>query len=268
MTHRRTHRRQEERVTDTVAPSGASLQLGPYAAVFAPLDAEKRADAVARRLGDSIVFGLLPDASPLPPEADLAERFGVATVTVREALSALRAEGLIRTRRGRGGGSFVCAPADGGRGALLDRLRRTGIGEWRDLADHYATVSGGCARLAAHRADDADVARLEELASRPMRRERAGVQRLEGQFHVDLAATAQSSRLTREEMALQGELGPLLWLAHLQCGSLDQASARHRAIAAAVRDGDAERARTEAEAHVGELFGAVRETVLQARRSR
>ena len=51
-------------------------QLGPYAAVFAPLDAERRADAVARRLGDSIAFGLLPDASPLPAESDLAERFG------------------------------------------------------------------------------------------------------------------------------------------------------------------------------------------------
>ena len=255
-------------MTDTVVPSGASLQLGPYAAVFAPLDAERRSDAVARRLGDSIAFGLLPDASPLPPESDLAERFGVATVTVREALSTLRAEGLIRTRRGRGGGSFVCSPADGGRAALLDRLRRTGIGEWRDLADHYATVSGGCARLAAARADDADVARLENLAARPMHRDRAGVQRLEGQFHVDLAATAQSARLTREEMALQGELGPVLWLAHVQTGSLEQASARHRAIAGAVRDGEADRARSEAEAHVAELFGAVRQMVLEARRSR
>ena len=255
-------------MTDTAVPSGASLQLGPYAAVFAPLDAERRADAVARRLGDSIAFGLLPDSSPLPPESDLAERFGVATTTVREALSTLRDEGLIRTRRGRKGGSFVCAPVDGGRAALLDRLRRTGIGEWRDLADHYATVSGGCARLAADRADDDDVARLRELAARPMRRDRAGVQRLEGQFHVDLAATAQSARLTREEMALQGELGPLLWLAHAQSGSLEQATARHTAIAAAVGEGDAERARAHAEANVGELFGAVRAMVLEARRSR
>lgn len=255
-------------MADSVVPSGASLQLGPYAAVFAPLDAAGRAQAVTRRLGDSIAFGLLPDASPLPPESDLAERFGVATTTVREALSTLRADGLIRTRRGRGGGSFVCAPVDGGRAALLDRLRRTGIGEWRDLADHYATVSGGCARLAADRADDADIARLQELAARPMRPDRAGVQRLEGQFHVDLAATAQSARLTREEMALQGELGPLLWLAHTQAGSLSRARERHTAIAAAVGDGDAERARGEAEAHVGELFGAVRSMVLEARRSR
>lgn len=255
-------------MSERVQPAGASIQLGPYAAVFAPLDAGRRADAVARRLGDSIAFGLLPDDSPLPAEADLAERFGVATVTVREALGALRSEGLIRTRRGRRGGSFVCAPSDGGRAALLERLRRTGIGEWRDLTDFYATVSGGCARLAAHRADDADAARLASLAAREPVTARAGIQRLEGQFHLDLAATAQSARLTREEMALQAELGPVLWLAHAQEGSPAQASARHRSIAEAVRDGDGGAARAEAEAHVGELFGAVRRMMVQARRLR
>ena len=73
-------------MSERVVPGGASIQLGPYAAVFAPLDAERRADAVARRLGDSIAFGLLPDASPLPAESDLAERLGVATVTVRSSV--------------------------------------------------------------------------------------------------------------------------------------------------------------------------------------
>ncbi len=255
-------------MTDAAMRSGASLQLGPYAAVFAPLDAEGRAATVARRLGDSIAFGMLPDGSPLPPEADLAERFGVATVTVREALATLRESGLIRTVRGRRGGSFVCAPRDGGRAALLDRLALTGIGEWRDLADHYATVSGGCARLAAERADDADVARLLDLARRHPPAGRSDLPRLEGQFHVDLAASTQSARLTREEIALQGQLGPVLWLAHALAGAEDAVTRGHGAIAAAVRDGDGARARDAAEEHVAELFGAVRTMVVEARRSR
>ena len=250
------------------APSGASLQLGPYAAVFAPLDAEGRAATVARRLGDSIAFGMLPDGSPLPPEADLAERFGVATVTVREALATLREDGLIRTVRGRRGGSFVCAPRDGGRAALLDRLARTGIGEWRDLCDHYATVSGGCARLAAERADGADVDRLLDLARRDPAGGRADLPRLEGQFHVDLAASTQSARLTREEIALQGQLGPVLWLAHGLAGAHDAVPRGHAAIATAVGAGDGVRARDAAEAHVAELFGAVRTMVVEARRTR
>lgn len=252
----------------SAAHAGASLQLGPYAAVFAPLEPERRAAAVARRLGDSIAFGMLPDGSPLPPESDLAERFGVATVTVREALATLRGDGLIRTTRGRRGGSFVCAPEDGGRAKLLERLSRTGIGEWRDMTDHYATIGGGCARLAAERADDADVARLLDLAGREVGSSRSDLARLEGRFHLDLAAATQSARLTREEIALQGELGPVMWLAHGLVGDPGAVPRGHLAVAEAVRDGAGERARAAAEEHVASLFVAVRTMVVESRRSR
>lgn len=250
------------------AHAGASVQLGPYAAVFAPLEPERRAVVVARRLRDSIAFGMLPDGSPLPPESDLAERFGVATVTVREALATLREDGLIRTTRGRRGGSFVCAPEDGGREALLERLSRTGIGEWRDLADHYATIGGACARLAAERSDDADAARLLDLAGRGVGDSLSELARAEGRFHLDLAAATQSARLTREEIALQGELGPVLWLAHWLVGDPDAAARGHVAVAEAVRDGDGDGARARAEEHVAELFVAVRTLVVESRRSR
>src|SRR5689334_24948820 len=79
-------------------------------AMFAPLDQVGRAEAVAARLVDAITLGLLADAEQLPSEAELAAQFGVATVTVREALVSLREQGLVETRRGRGGGSFVRAP--------------------------------------------------------------------------------------------------------------------------------------------------------------
>ncbi len=243
------------------AASG-SYALGSYAAVFAPVRGSRRSEAVARRLGDSIELGLLPDDSPLPAEADLAERLGVATTTVREALASLRADGLIRTRRGRRGGSFVRAPRDGGRVALLTRLRSAGLGDLRDAADHYATISGACARLAALRADAADVTRLRLVAGR-----QGPGPRVEGQFHLDLAATAQSARLTREELALQAELGPLLWLAHALRGSPATAAARHEAIVVALERGDENAARRQAEEHVGELFAAVRELHSEARRS-
>src|SRR5882762_5568563 len=79
-------------------------------ALFAPLDQIGRAEAVTRRLTDAITLGLLADAEQLPSETELASQFGVATVTVREALVALRQQGLVETRRGRGGGSFVITP--------------------------------------------------------------------------------------------------------------------------------------------------------------
>ncbi|MGW5239518.1 FadR/GntR family transcriptional regulator [Monashia sp. NPDC004114] len=239
-----------------------SLPLGPYAAVFAPLPAEGRAEAVRRRLGEAIALGLLPDGSMLPPESDLADRFGVATVTVREALGTLREDDLIVTRRGRGGGSFVKAPEDGGRAALLARLARVGLGELRDLSDHYCAVSGHCAALAAERADPDDLTRLRRLASlRPDRDEPSGIPRHEGTFHLELAATAQSARLTREELSLQREIGPVLWLADADpdAGSADVGGVRaHERIVGAVASGEPAAARAAAEDHVRELFEAVK----------
>ena len=112
------------------------------AAVFAPLESSSRSELVARRLTDAIALGLLPDAKQLPGEADLAHQFGVSTVTIREALSVLRQEGLIETRRGRGGGSFVRAPDDGISDLANRRLKDFSLVELRDLGDVYAAIAG------------------------------------------------------------------------------------------------------------------------------
>lgn len=50
-------------------------------------------------LGEAIVEGVLPIGSPLPTEAQLAERFGVSRITVREALQRLENEGVIRKQK-------------------------------------------------------------------------------------------------------------------------------------------------------------------------
>ena len=57
--------------------------------------------AIAQALRDEIREGTLPPGAPLPSEAKLMSRFGVSRGTVRHALSALRAEGLIMVSRGR-----------------------------------------------------------------------------------------------------------------------------------------------------------------------
>jgi DNA-binding FadR family transcriptional regulator len=248
-----------------------SLGLGTYAAVFAPLETAGRAEVITRRLTDAISLGVLPDGLMLPSETELSDRLGVATVTVREALGALRGAGLIHTRRGRRGGSFVCSPADGGRSALLERLRRLGQAELRDLGDHYAAVGGTCAFLASQRADGSDVARLETLAP-AVRHGRAPSEwlRAEGTFHLELAVAAQSARLAREEIVLQAEIGPLLWLAHAHAHAHADADAAdsHERLAKAVARGDGDGARSVLESHVHQLVRALRPLHHEARRTR
>ncbi|HET7244953.1 MAG TPA: GntR family transcriptional regulator [Streptosporangiaceae bacterium] len=68
------------------------------------------ADDLAARIGR----GDYPRGSRPPSEAELAESYGVAKMTVRRALEVLRERGMIRTLHGRG--SVVVAADEGKQG--------------------------------------------------------------------------------------------------------------------------------------------------------
>jgi GntR family transcriptional repressor for pyruvate dehydrogenase complex len=216
--------------------------------VFAPLEQLGRAETVARRLTDAITLGLLADQEQLPSESDLAERFGVSTMTVREALTALRHQGLVETRRGRGGGSFVRAPSGQPLGALRERLRAMTLTEIRDVGDHYVSIAGTAAKLAAERASEEDAARIASLVAGE--RDGSGVHRAERAFHIEVAAAAQSPRLTQQEVRLQGEAGPLLWLPACEADGRRRVRAAHAGIVAAIAEADGVTARALTEDHV------------------
>ena len=59
-------------------------------------------DRIYAHVVEAILRGDFSDSGKLPTESELAERFGVSRPTVREALSRLRSDGVIETRRGSG----------------------------------------------------------------------------------------------------------------------------------------------------------------------
>jgi len=181
----------------------------------------------------------------------VAETFGVAPVTVREALTTLRQQQLVVTRRGRTGGSFVRNVRGGAADVLRERLREIAPSQLRDLADHYVAVFGTSAHLAAERAGAQDVRLLTEGVAELRRAPDADARRrAESRFHVAVAAAAQSARLTREVISLQSEVGPLLWLAATTDAARTEVLGRVSGILDAVRACDAAGARSEATAHV------------------
>ncbi|MGH3412525.1 MAG: FadR/GntR family transcriptional regulator [Marmoricola sp.] len=218
-------------------------------AVFAPLAQESRPELVARSLADAIALGIFADDHQLPAETELAARFAVSLTTVRHALGILRQRGLLETRRGRHGGSFVQAPDDPARRVLEVRLRDMSSVEIRDLADHYTAIGGQAAALAAQRADDDDLDRLFTAAGAVVEAETPRERRrTEGLFHIEVAAAAQSARLTREEISLQRDIAPLLWLP--QRPSPSKLFEEHEQICAAIKAHDPESARRHAEKHI------------------
>jgi DNA-binding FadR family transcriptional regulator len=211
------------------------------AAIFSPIGDEGRAILVERRIAEAIRTGLLADGERLPTEAELAQLFGVAPVTAREALVALRADGLLTTIRGRNGGSFVTAP----RGDELTHRRLAAMSrvELRDRASQYLVVLVGCAELAAERVDPDEVDYVRSLVP-DLGEPDVGVwRRAETEFWLAVAALTQSARLTREVIRLEADFGTLL--------RLPLEEARHRAatagrladLADALESGAADRAR-------------------------
>lgn len=218
---------------------------------FIRLRQEGRTDEVARRLVEAIELGMFAEGQQLPSEAELALQLGVATVTLREALVVLRQRGLIETRRGRNGGSFVCAPVELPEALLLQRLRDMSGPDLRDLGDEQTAISGTAARLAAKRSSPEQQARIaQHIETLSQASSRLARHRADARFHIEVAAAAQSLRLTSAEMRLQSEVGELLWMEAAGGGDVTVVEHEHRAILEALVAGDAVLAGALAEAHV------------------
>jgi DNA-binding FadR family transcriptional regulator len=109
---------------------------------------------VAEQIAALIDEGEFPPGSKLPAERELAERFGVSRVTIREAAISLQSIGRVTIRAG--SGVYVSRAQDGG-GNGLPVVGAFEVTEARCLFESEA------AALAAPIISDEDLARLDEL---------------------------------------------------------------------------------------------------------
>jgi DNA-binding FadR family transcriptional regulator len=125
----------------------------------------KAHEEVAEDLRSRILSGDLAVGDRLPPEDELTEQFGVARTTLREALRVLESQGLIRIRRGRGGGPIVTQPDLAPLAAALSaslQLRGTTIG---DLDRARRMIEPQVAGELAATRDESDVKALREAVA-------------------------------------------------------------------------------------------------------
>ncbi len=86
----------------------APARKPPRSGLLAPLAQPRNlTHEVIERLSSEIMSGALAAGARLPTEQEMIEAFGVSRTVVREAVAALRAEGLVITRQG--AGAFVAA---------------------------------------------------------------------------------------------------------------------------------------------------------------
>src|SRR5205809_4638284 len=134
--------------------------------LFAPVSVARASSAIADQIRAAIVGGRLSEGERLPPERELAEQFGVSRVTVRDALRALEAMGLLEVRVGARGGAFVTVPSGSIMGQTMSDMMMMSALTPEDIVEARLVVELGTTTLACARATDDDLARLREHCHR------------------------------------------------------------------------------------------------------
>jgi DNA-binding FadR family transcriptional regulator len=125
---------------------------------------KKAYEDVAEVLLQQILHGGRANGERLPSEIELADEFGVSRATVREALRAIAARGVIRTSKGMGGGSYVQLPTvqhiAGSLATSLDLLSSAEFLSASELFEARLLIEVPAAQLAAQRRTEIDIERL------------------------------------------------------------------------------------------------------------
>jgi GntR family transcriptional regulator, transcriptional repressor for pyruvate dehydrogenase complex len=221
------------------------------------LDTPSRVDEVTDRLITAIAVGEYLPGARLPVERDLATFLGAGRMTVRAALARLVERGLLETRRGRGGGSFVREQWPDSSTEAVGRTLAGRLAELRDRCDAVCRLQGVVCRAAAEFRTEHDIAvlwqRFEEYRS-------AGTglaaQQADSRLHLAISAAAHNDVLAQILLGLKATVSigapAHLWGEPSNRGAMEvRALHEHEQIVRAIADGRADDADALARAHGG-----------------
>lgn len=187
----------------------------------------------------------------LPSERELAEQLRVSRPSVREALKALRALGLVEVR----GRSTYVKGRRAGEPALVLPLEEV---ELLEISDFREAIETQIAALAAERATSDDLRALEHAAA-PGGAQPDNAVVADRRFHRALAEAAHSRLLMAAHAQIHEHdlVQPRLQEAERHAGEVpgarEEMLAAHRQIVDAVRRGDATKARRLMHDHLARL---------------
>jgi DNA-binding FadR family transcriptional regulator len=212
------------------------------------------AQGVVTGLKSRILDGSLPPGSKVPSEAELIEEYGVSRTVVREAITRLRAEGLVETFQGRG--SFVLALPE----STSFIVEASAIRSHRDvlaMVDFRLGVESEAAYFAAARRTPEGA---EEVSAALAAFSTAGPdEAVEADFAFHRAVAAATGN--RFYVELIDSLGPMMIMlprtrlpeefSLTDTAHVERVRREHDNVAAAVLAGDPETARAAMRVHLG-----------------
>ncbi|MET7681721.1 FCD domain-containing protein [Streptomyces sp. NPDC005423] len=218
--------------------------------VLRPVRAGNGFEEALEQILQVVRLGLVPGGGRLPAERELAERLGISRVTLREVLKVLQDQGLVESRRGRYGGTFVLARTDaGGEDELRRRISSVDI---EDVLRFREVLEVGAAGLCAtHGLTPDQAGRLRKALAATHDAPLSDYRRRDTLLHLTLAQLCGSPTLTAQYAGVRAAVNDLLDCIPLLVRNLEHSQRQHIALVEAVLDGDADGAREMMREHCG-----------------
>ncbi len=212
----------------------------------------KLADQLYEAILSTIVGDKLPEGHKLPSETELASAFGVSRPIVREALSRLRADSVVISRRG--SGSYVQRRPSR---QFLTLAPIGGIAELMRCFEFRIALEGEAVAIAAARRTDKDLAEIKAALDdleKVIKMKDVGV-KADIRFHNAIAAATRNHIFTGTMKALSDKIFSGMNVARrLSLGAstkrLHTVQIEHREIYEAIKNRDPIKARETMRAHI------------------
>jgi GntR family transcriptional regulator, sialic acid-inducible nan operon repressor len=223
----------------------------------------RAADAVVQSIEARIAAGEFADGTPLPPERDLIETFGVSRTVVREAVATLASRGFVLSRPRfrplvrRPGYEAALAAANGVVGHLLSQA--AGV---KNLYDMRIFLEAALVRHAALHARKEDIEALSAAldANEAAIPDSSAFYRTDVAFHAVLYDIPRNPVFPAIHLAFTGWLAPH-WVKMPRSPERNQVNfLRHSDIQRAIRDRDPDAAEAALNAHLNAAWEYVRGT--------
>ena len=199
---------------------------------------------VAEQIRRHISLRLIQPGEALPAERELAVMFGVGRPTIQSALRLLEATGMVESRRGRNGGTFV-SHRDGDSIAadeLIVRVMRHRKG-LEDLLQYRSLIEPPVARAAADSRRNADVAAMRKaIQGMAAATNEPEYMRHDTDFHIAIARATGNEVLAQAIEDLRMKLNDAMTLLPESETWHRRISREHEDLADAIERGDADRA--------------------------
>lgn len=211
--------------------------------------AESLTARVVSELTREIAEGSVAAGERLPTEAALMQRFSVSRTVVREAVSRLRAAGLVDSQQGRG--TYVLTRPTGVRFEFGEASVRS-VPELLELAEFRIGVECEAAALAARRRDDQDLVRLRRAVADQRSALDVPARSIQADFDFHLGiARASRNHYYADLLSAIGPMMIILPKGRRKAGRpADPVGAEHEAILTAIEGGDPQAAAAAMRTHL------------------